>query len=389
MTTFSRRQFLVGTCAVAAGTAGTVAVTWSDLLRRAIETPFTADTPILVLVTLYGGNDGLNTVVPYTNDAYFAARPTLSYAPDEVLQLDEGLGLNPALQNLRTQWDRGELAIIRGVGYPEPSRSHVRSMDVWQSGSPDKPGQTGWIGRWLDSAEPGPASVLNIGPIAPLLARGNQATGACLDLAGELTGLRRALSVFGADEKTDTTAQSLVRAAFRADDEARSRLSNKIPYPTRDRWDTRIRGQLALVANAIRVGVPVRVYSVSLYGFDTHADQRDQHETLLAELDSALRAFLPAVQDYRVTVAAYSEFGRRVGENSSGGTDHGTAGPMFVIGRGVRGGLYGDEPTFTDGDLAVTTDFRDVYSTLLSGPLDTDPEQVLGKGRSAIPFLQS
>jgi uncharacterized protein (DUF1501 family) len=182
--TLTRRRFLLasgvtGAAALAAG-AGTVG--WREIAGRAEADPLPADANVLVLVTLYGGNDGLGTVVPYADGAYHDARPELAYGADDVLALDGQLGLNPAMKGFKSLWDADRLAIVRGVGYPKPDHSHFRSMDIWQSGSPDHPADTGWIGRWLDATQPDPLRVVSVGATLPPLAVGAKAAGVALPL---------------------------------------------------------------------------------------------------------------------------------------------------------------------------------------------------------------
>jgi uncharacterized protein (DUF1501 family) len=166
MTALSRRKFLIASTGLgAAGLAtGAMGITWPELMREAKERPLAEGSGILVILTLYGGNDGINTVIPYADNAYHDARPELAYAPGDVLALDGQLGLNPALKGLAQQWNNRKLAIIRGVSYPQPDHSHFRSMDIWQTASPSEPVSTGWIGRWLDATANDPLRAVNIGP---------------------------------------------------------------------------------------------------------------------------------------------------------------------------------------------------------------------------------
>src|SRR6185437_15399924 len=184
MTEMNRRRFLIASAGVGAAglLSGAVAVNWDDLVRAAQDRPLPANAGVLVIVTLYGGNDGINTLIPYADNAYHDARPELAYAPGEVLHLDDQLGLNPAMRGLAQLWNRRQLAIVRGVGYPKPDHSHFRSMDIWQSGSPDHPADTGWIGRWLDATQPDPLRVVSVGATLPPLAVGAKAAGVALPL---------------------------------------------------------------------------------------------------------------------------------------------------------------------------------------------------------------
>jgi uncharacterized protein (DUF1501 family) len=392
----NRRQFLIASAgAGAAGLlSGAVAASWPDLLRAAYDRPLAEGTGVLVIVTLYGGNDGINTVIPYPDNAYHDARPELAYAPSDVLHLDEQLGLNPALKGLAQLWNQRKLAIVRGVGYPQPDHSHFRSMDIWQTASPAEPVSTGWIGRWLDATGDDPLRAVNIGSVLPPLAVGEKCTAAALSpTAAPETADRFAatMEALGVDDPNDTPAMSAVCAAYRA-----SRTTDTIfadVKPTAEEHNS-LGAQLSMVASAVHAGVPARVYAVQLGGFDTHADERDTQQRLLQTFDEALTPFLQEMAADRygrnVVVLAYSEFGRRVRANASQGTDHGTAGPVFVAGAPVKGGFYGDEPSLTDldnGDLKPTTDFRDVYYELLTRTLQSDPSPAIGSGRRALGFL--
>lgn len=344
MPQFSRRQFLVGTGVLGAlGVAGASVITWDELQQRAVTTPLAAGSGILVVLTLYGGNDGISTVIPYADNAYHDARPELSYRPEEVLHLDDQLGLNPALKGLSGLWRDRTLAIVRGVGYPAPDHSHFRSMDIWQTASPDEPVQTGWIGRWLDATGDDPVRAVNIGPVLPQLALGAKHTAAALDPASAPLSddLAAALSGLAAADASDSPARARVCTGYQAEQTVRQTFSSlRSPGKTPANPLT---AQLDLVSQCVKAGVPTRVYSVSLGGFDTHADERHTQEQLLGRLDEAVTAFLKDLSTHPrgrdVVLMAYSEFGRRVAANASQGTDHGTAGPVFLAGTPVAGRL--------------------------------------------------
>jgi uncharacterized protein (DUF1501 family) len=397
--TLTRRRFLaystMATAAAAATTAG-----WMELADRARTDPLPPGAPVLVLVTLYGGNDGLNTVVPAADPAYHSARPDLAYDEGEVLDLGEGLGLNPGLTGLKQQWDRGTLAIVRGVSYPKPDRSHFRSMDIWQTADPVHPTSTGWIGRWLDASGNDPLTAISLEPVVPPLLVGESTTGAALPLRGlALPGgaLGTAFAAMGSGAPGESAPQA---TAARSIADLHRTVGTFGPAVDEDggaRGRTgsgALAAQLDVVARCIELGAPSRVYSVSLGGFDTHADERGTQQELLSEVDAAVSGFLTRMtgsdRGRQVVLMAYSEFGRRVAANANQGTDHGTAGPVLIAGSGVRGGFVGEQPSLTDlddGDLKATTDFRDVYATLLTRVLGADPEPVLGKGRAELPLL--
>ena len=389
-----RASGVIGAGALLAGSAG---YTFQQVLARGQSTPQDSGQPILVLVTLYGGNDGLNTVVPYADPAYHDSRPDLAYKPEEVHQLDGQLGLNPGLTGLAQLWSQQKVAIVRGVGYPDPDHSHFRSMDIWQTASPAAPVTSGWVGRWLDTAGDDPLLALNVGEVLPPLAVGTKATAAALSVGGDDHGSAVAARVkpFASADSADSLAARLVVSSYAA----QQRCSQVLGPVTADRSDVdsggdtagngsraRLGGQLDLVARCIKANVPTRVYAVSASGFDTHADEKEQQTGQLTEVDAAITAFRSSLAGHArvgdVVIMAYSEFGRRVRANASEGTDHGTAGPVFLVGDLVRPGWHGEEPSLTDlddGDLKAGVDFRSVYGAVLHRVLQADPTRVLDK----------
>jgi uncharacterized protein (DUF1501 family) len=400
----TRRKFLTWSGVTAAGAlaVGATQLNWSDLLTAAERDPLPPGAGVLVVVTLYGGNDGLNTVVPAADPAYQDARPELAYKPEEVLDLGEGLGLNPGMKGMKTLWDAKKLAVVRGVGYPQPDHSHFRSMAIWQTAAPKSPSGTGWLGRWLDATGDDPLRALSVEPVLPPLLAGERVAGACLPASGlqiPPNALGQAFLALGkpqAGEGKDfaRAAKSItdLAEAARVLGDAQSRQEDTEPDDEERNNGASAGGrgalgaQLDLVAGLIETGVPTRAYSVSLGGFDTHADERGTQQRLLTELDAALTGFSDRMsrsdRGRDVVVLVYSEFGRRVHANASDGTDHGTAGPAFLLGQRVNGGFHGQQPSLTDlddGDLKQTTDFRDVYATLLDRVLGTDPGRVLSE----------
>ena len=406
MDTITRRKFLVAS-GVAGGTAlaaGAGALTWTELQQSAQRNPLPTDAKVLVAVTLYGGNDGLGTVIPYADGHYHDARPDLAYKPEEVLHLDDALGLNPSMKGISALWKQNRVAIVRGVGYPRPDHSHFRSMDIWQTASPETPINTGWIGRWLDATGDDPLRAIDVGNTLPPMCVGANATAASLAAGREMTvpkDLAAAIDALGKVDPTDGMAAAMVCESYRAE-----RTVATTVLPALQATDTddgtgeagadgasaggqgNLSAQLDVVARCIKAGVPTKVYSVSLGGFDTHADEKGTQSTQLGQLDVASSRFLADMaNDPRgqgVVMLVYSEFGRRVAANASQGTDHGTAGPVFVMGGPVRGGFYGDEPSLTDldnGDLKGNVDFRTVYGELLHKVLAADPAEILGTAR--------
>ncbi len=403
MNTVTRRRFLQGAGGAALAAAG-AGIGWKELADRSRTDPLPAGTGVLVVVTLYGGNDGLNTVVPASDGAYQSARPELAYAEHEVLPLGEGLGLNPGMTGLKAQWDAGRLAVVRGVSYPKPDHSHFRSMDIWQTASPAEPVPTGWIGRWLDSTGRDPLKAISLEPVLPPLLVGDATAGASLPLTG-LTlpsgPLGAALAAMGAASRDDPPEQARAASSLATLQRTAKTLGPAVDTAAGSSAKGAastgaLAAQLEVVARCVEMGAPGRVYSVSLGGFDTHADERATQQRLLTEVDSAVSAFLTRMaktdRGRQVVLLAYSEFGRRVAANANQGTDHGTAGPVFVAGAHVRGGFVGQQPSLTDlddGDLKPSTDFRDVYATLLRGVLGADPEPVVGRGRASLPLLHA
>ena len=395
--TMSRRQFLissgvVGGVALAAGATG---ISMHDVTKAGKQTPLAVGTKIIVLVTMYGGNDGLNTVIPYTDAAYYAGRPELAYAQADVLPLADDLGLNASMVGFKKLYDAGRLAVVRGVGYPNPDRSHFRSMSIWQTGSPDSPQVTGWLGRWLDANGADPLLAINVGPVLPPMLAGQKCAGAALPSAGgvALPDGRYGSGLRALDAVSGESAELIQRVAQSGTDLFRVAATfgpalavSDTTTPVTPAGNV-LAGQLDVVARCIAANAPTRVYSVQLGGFDTHADEKGRQSALLGQLDAAVSGFLTNVgagsHGSDVVVALYSEFGRRVAANGSQGTDHGTASNVFVAGVGVKGGMYGDQPSLTDltmDDLKYNVDFRSVYATLLEGALGADAGQVLGSG---------
>ena len=399
MPELTRRRFLIASAGVGAAglLSGTVAVSWPELMRAAHDRPLAPGSGILVIVTLYGGNDGINTVVPYADNAYHDARPELAYAPTDVLHLDTQLGLNPALRGMAQLWSDKQLAIVRGVSYPNPDHSHFRSMDIWQTASPAEPVSSGWIGRWLDATGGDPLRAVNIGAVLPPLAVGEKTTASALSPAATAQNgdqFKDTIAALGADDPTDTPAMASACAAYRATTTANATLGSVGAGVGQSSTENKLAAQLAVVASCVKAGVPTLVYMVDLGGFDTHADERATQQRLLQVFDEALTPFVRDMASdthgKNLVVLAYSEFGRRVAANASQGTDHGTAGPVFIAGAPVKGGFYRDEPSLTDldnGDLKSTTDFRDIYHELLASGLGTDPAPSIGAGRHDLGFL--
>jgi uncharacterized protein (DUF1501 family) len=385
----NRRQFLAGAGALGASAAfGVGRVGAATPARRSLSvrhlTGTAATQPTLVLVTLYGGNDALNTVVPTGDPQYAARRGALALDPSSVLDIGDGFGLHPSLARSKALWDEGRLAAVHGVGFGELDRSHFHCMDVWQAGSEDDL-STGWVGRWLDLVSDDPLDAVAVGTNLPLLLRGERRAAAVVP-AGPLSvpggdALADAVSVLGGDAVSDGSLAALV-AGSTADlltiVGTVGPLLDDAPTTGDDDVETGLGASLDAVATMIEHDLPTRLYSVDLRGFDTHAGQAPVHAALLGELDAALGSFVARMADRPVTVAVYSEFGRRVAPNASDGTDHGGGGTMLLAGRVVPG-HHGEPPpldALVDGDLATTTDFRSVLAGLVGDVLGVDPTDI-------------
>ncbi len=416
----TRREFLrKGLTIVAAGATAPMFLTRTALaLTNPWDQPLTAsaagqpDWPTLVVVQMAGGNDGLNTVVPYVRDEYFRARPRLAVPREKVLRLSDEVGLHPNLQPFKELYDDGRLAVVQGVGYPNPNRSHFRSMEIWQTADPAGSGpRTGWLGRLFDSECPDCQTALGITlSVETPLAMQGTSSGRVIAMQDparfgfhpvqgggpeELEAFRQLIQpVPGAEPVIDFLTHTEMNALLAAADMRKiaGRLTQDAGngYP-KDPFAQNLR----VVAELIAAGSPTRVYYVSLGGFDTHATQGGRHDRLLESLGKGLGAFVKdlkakGLQD-KVLVMTFSEFGRRVAENASLGTDHGTAAPMFVVGSAVAPGVHGTHPSLTDldqGDLKFQIDFRSVYATILEQWMGVRSDPVLGGHFAPIDVLK-
>ena len=332
---------------------------------------------LLLLVELHGGNDGLNTLIPYQEAAYYQARPQLAIPRDQVRQLTPKFGIHPALTPLMSLWEGKELAWLHGVGYPRPNRSHFRSIEIWETASDSEQVlDQGWLSRVFEQF-PVPARftaegvLLGKGDAGPL--SGGKTRTIALHDPGQF--LQQAGAVKPVSLPTTNRAlahilevrREISHAAFDLQGRIRQAPPLAIDFPA-----SRIGKQLEVAATLIAAQVPVAVMKVTQGSFDTHAGQSAAHHRLLEELAQGLMAFRTAMEKLGVwkdvLVMTYSEFGRRVGENASHGTDHGTAAPHFFMGGQVKGGFYGTPPSLTDlqeGDLKYTLDYRAVYATVI------------------------
>ena len=406
MKNITRRNFIKLTSASAVAVAHSMST--FEFAHAAGPRPLPAGTPILVIVTLNGGNDGLNTVVPYLDPLYKALRPQLAYKEDQVLPIGDGLALNGSMTGFKTFWDSKQLAIVRGVGYPNPDRSHFSSMAIWQSAS-RTPIKTGWVGRWIETQPENPFLAISLGSTMPALFQGDKRSGTVLPLSGLVTPTGMLAKDYAKtskktklDGQLSATAARSIRDLFTVADVVSPILKNPAP-PAADLptviggnagGESNLGAQLDVAAKLIAAGVPTRVWSVSLGGFDTHANELSAQSLLLGSVSNSISKFMSQMRTIGrsrdVTIMVYSEFGRRVSANASNGTDHGTSGPVFIIGERVVGGFHGDQPPLNrlkDGDLAVTTDFRSVYGSVLEGVLYTPVDRVISGWNDRLPLF--
>ncbi len=396
--------------------------------------PGVPDDRILVIVQLAGGNDGLNTIVPIRNDDYYRSRPKLAIPRDKTLAISDELGWHPDATGFKSLWDSGQLCAVQGVGYPNPDRSHFVSTRIWATASPNGKLVDGWLGRYFDHTCRGTGSPDAKAGIAlvdelPLTMRGQRFMPVCTARPeqfglggpkGRKDGMRKhgkrkkgpkkqkgdGQRKTGAthDPRADHSEQAppgdsnldfLRRSTLDAHACAKQvRAAARTTIDGAKFPDTRFARTLRSVARMIASDMPTKVYYVSLTGFDTHANQAPRHARLMKEGGSALAAFIDALRltgDLdRTLVMSFSEFGRRVAENASGGTDHGQAAPMFLMGKAVKPGLVGATPSLTDlagGDLKFHTDFRRIYATVLRDWLGTDPDPLLGGSLPSMSLL--
>jgi uncharacterized protein (DUF1501 family) len=384
------------------------------------------DGKILVVVQLSGGNDGLSTVVPYGDDIYYRARTAIAQPADKVLRINDYIALHPNLGPMKALYDAGDLAIVQGVGYPNPNRSHFRAMDIWQSAQPDRDvADTGWIGRYFDNTCPGcdPHVGVSIGETLPLAMQGEKV----MPLSMENP---RAYRYNGRDQSHYVKLNQLDQPTTLPDVETVDipQIAGARPITTpgsqldflhRTAMDAQLSSEeilritnnhnspkaypagefgagLKTIAAMIAGGLPTRVYYVSLGGFDTHAAEKQRHDKLMTDLSQGVGAFWADLQKQnnadRVVMMTFSEFGRRVQQNASNGTDHGAAAPMFVMGSNIQQGIVSRHPSLTDldqGDLKYVVDFRSVYASVLQNWLETPSKPILGDQFPLMPLVKA
>jgi uncharacterized protein (DUF1501 family) len=408
--------------------ANTLAALHADASDSAMQIITGKDSTILVVLQMAGGNDGLNTVVPYTNDFYHEARPKIGLSPQQVLNLNGEIGFHGAMTGFKELYDSGNLAVVQGVGYPNPNRSHFRSTEIWQTASDsDKIEKYGWLGRYFDNCCSGadPTVGVTIGNQLPESFFAKTPKGICFDNPQNYRFMSNGhpkpgqtdmteesykklneveMSSPAPDENSGGSIGSLAagmpmqggrvvdfieRTALDAQmssDEVRNialRVQNQATYP-----GSQLGNSLKLVAKLIGGGLPTRIYYVSQGGYDTHTNQVATQQRLLKDLGDSSKAFVDDLKAQgnmqRVLVMTFSEFGRRVAENANGGTDHGAAAPLFIIGNKVKAGLLGKYPSLVpqdlfEGDIKYNVDFRNIYASVLENWLKTKSAPILGR----------
>lgn len=360
---------------------------------------------ILVVIQLSGGNDGLNTIVPYTNDLYYQYRPQLALSKEKVLKASDSLGFHPSLVKLNQLYDQGYLSVINNVGYPNPDRSHFRSMDIWQTASDSTEYlNTGWVGRYLDSNCKDchvAHQAIEIDDTLSLSLKGESIKGLAVKNPKKLYQILhneffQRVSKNTPADSSDPTLHYLYKTLAETTSSAdyiydKSKVyQSSVSYPNNE-----FAGQLKTVAELINSGIETKVYYVSLSGFDTHVRQQAVHERLLGIYAESVYAFISDLEKNNrfqdVMVMTFSEFGRRVAQNASNGTDHGTANNLFIMGKNLKqkGFINGtpDLSKLDEGDLIHQIDFRSVYATVLNKWLNANDAQVLNKKFELLPFV--
>jgi len=363
-----------------------------------------AKTPVLVVVQLTGGNDFMNTIIPYTNGMYYDSRPVVGIPADQVLPLNDTLAFHPRTGPLKELYDAGQVAIVQGIGYPNANRSHFRGMDIWHTCEPTKIVTEGWLGKTIRDLDPQHANVLTgvsfgrglpramVAPGVPVTSVGD------LDTYGLMTGIadvqqrQEALTLFkemytpaiGTGAVLDYLAHTGTDVLQGADvlKQAPAQYTSTVPYP-----DNPIAKSLRDVARVHLAGLGTRIFYTQHGGYDTHASEVPTHPRLVGELSGALKAFMQDLEEHQaadeIVILVFTEFGRRIRDNGSG-TDHGSGGGAFIIGKRVAGGLYADYPSLAPAeqlygeDLQHTCDFRGVYATLLEQWLGLEAAPIVG-----------
>ncbi len=414
----SRRDFLRNGMVFGAGAAGLAAgyAAVPDVFARAVyyaKRDGATNDRVLVMVQLAGGNDGLQTVIPIQDGTLRSLRPTLGRVADSALPLDAKTGLNASLKGLKALYDQGKIAVVQGVGYPKPSFSHFDSIRVWETGDPARRQQDGWLGKTIEKNYDSQGH-----PLVGCACGSTGIPGALADLQATLTVVNdQKRFAFDGGDSRDRAVGALYRgtpgmygalfdtAVATARDTVAKLRTAAASYVPKAKYDDNVRlvyssknqlgSALQLAAELIVSGLGAKILHVTLGGFDTHQQQQARQDQLLAYVDSALSAFHADLAAYgmsdRVLVATWSEFGRRPRENANGGTDHGTAAPVLLVGDTVKGGLYGEMPSLSaldgGGNLKYAVDFRSVYQEILDGHLGVDAREVLSAQYDKVAFI--
>ena len=366
---------------------------------------------VLVIVQMNGGNDGLNMVVPYSDDAYFKARPAIAVDAKSVLHLNDRIGWNPALAGLNELYKEGRVALLQGVGYPDPNLSHFEATQIWETASPVRPQQYGWLGRYLDrkypqgTKPPSPFETVALGDTLPAALVSSHVDVPAIGALGafayntgrDLASKQSAGMLYDGAKAGQSPYLAMIadtaREAYHGGDSLRASVAGyttSVVYPTDG-----FAQQLKLAAQLIGTHTGTKIVFVSIGSFDTHAGQRVQQDRLLGYLGNGLLAFYKDLalhgNDKRVMTMTFSEFGRRVTQNASNGTDHGTAMPVLIAGGSIKGGIYGDHPSLTDldrgGNLKFGTDFRSVYATVIEKWLGRNSSDILDGTFAPLAFV--
>ena len=416
-----RRDFLKAGLVFGAGAAGLAAgyAAVPDAFARAVyaaKSNGVKNDNVLVMIQLAGGNDGLRTVVPLQDAKLHDLRPKLAdLSVPKALPLNADFGLNQSLKGMKNLWDQGKLAVVQGVGYPNPTFSHFESIRIFETGDPSRRQVNGWLGRTLASNYDSYGH-----PLTACACGTTSVPGALRDLQATLTVInnqkqigftggseveaavgalyKNTPGIYGALFDTALATASETISTLRKSAQQYTPMGNysdktKLVYSSKNQ----LGAALQLASELIVTGTGVKLLHVTLGGFDTHYTELNRHDDLMAYLDEAVTAFYTDLEAHgladRVMVATWSEFGRRPKENASGGTDHGAAAPMLLIGNPVKGGMYGEAPSLTDldstGNLKYSVDFRSVYQEILGSHLGADPKEILGESFARVPFVKS
>ena len=403
-----RNGFLLGALSGLAVVANTETIFSQALAATPLPGLPGGNDRVLVVINFQGGNDGLNTVVPFGNPDYYRYRPSIGIPQSDVLRIDDTVGFNPALAPFKKMYDAGKVAVVQGVGYPDPDHSHFRSTEIWQTAQPKGYDSTGWLGRYLDDAGLPKNNLFNavaLSNVLPeILISRNTDVPAVDALRGyglrsdKASGNREAFHELVRDTTVPFRSPFLAQVAEIEDHAQRG--AEELPklvagYQSQATYPTTALGRsLALAAQIVGSKLGTRVLYVQHGSFDTHVTQKITQDRLLADFGNAISAFYQDLaahgNDGRVLTMTFSEFGRRVPENASRGTDHGEAAPVFLIGGGVKGGLYGDHPDLSRlnaGNLAFSTDFRNVYATVIERWLGRPSAPIVGAGFNPLTAL--